>query len=309
MSKSTTPLKNKKFQFSDIPDQSNKVILVTGANRGLGYIISRELAFKNASVVMTCRKLADGEKAKQTILELQPNAHIDVMELDLASLESIRNFSCQFNQKYSKLDVLMNNAGVTARVKLPPNAKTDDGFEYYLGVNHFGTFALTGQLIELLLKTENAKIITVSSLGHRQGKIHFEDLTKTRSSYNLYGQSKLANLLFTYELARKIENKKIPLKSIAVHPGFSRTTMHNAGFFYKLGRKFLSQSAEDGSLPLLYTCVAEDVQNGDFIGPNGFYGIKGYPKRVKSNKRSYNEKDAKKLWEISEELTKVRYPF
>ncbi len=309
MSQSTLPLENKRFDFSDLPDLSDKTILITGANRGLGFIASRELANKSAMVIMACRNLEEGEKAKNIILDMNSLAKIDVMKLDLANLSSIQEFSTLFKQKYSKLDVLLNNAGATARAKDPPSSKTDDGFEYRLGVNHLGTFALTGHLFDLLKKTNNARIVTVSSLSHKQGKIYFDDLHKKRSKMSLYAQSKLANLLFAYELSRKIQANKLSLLSIACHPGFSRTNVQNGGFFYKLGRNFLSQSAEKGTLPLVYACTGKDILNGDYIGPDGFYGMKGFPKRVKSNRRSYNKEDAEKLWKISEELTKTIYQF
>lgn len=309
MSQSTLPLENKKFDFNDIPDQSGKTFLITGANRGLGFFASRELANKNALVIMTCRNITQGDQAKKEILETNASAKIDVMKLDLGSLSSIQEFSNLFKQNYSQLDVLLNNAAGTGRADIAPSAKTDDGFEYRFGVNHLGTFALTGNLFDLLKKSNNSRIVTVSSNAHIRGKIPFDDLQKKGSKMSLYARSKLANILFAYELSRQIQAHNLPLLSIACHPGFSRTNIQHGGFFYKFGRKFLSQSAEKGTLPLIYACTGPDVQNGDYIGPEGFYGMKGYPKRVLSSKRSYNEHDAKKLWKISEDLTKVKFNF
>ena len=305
MSKSTTPLVVKKFEFSDIPDLSNKVIIVTGANKGLGCITARELARKNAILIMACRNVEEGKAVREQFIHSYPSAKIEVLSIDLSKLESIKNFVSEFKSKFSTLDVLVNNAGATARFKLPPDAKTTDGFEYFFGVNHLGTFTLTGLLFDLF--TDDARIITVSSLSHKQSKIHFDDLNGKRSRMSLYGQSKLANLLFSYELARKIKEHNLDIKSIAVHPGFARTTPRNDAFFVRFGQKLLAQSAEKGALPLLYASTMTDAQNGDYIGPGGFYGIKGYPKRVKSNKNSYNEDDAKHLWFISEELTKIKF--
>lgn len=305
MNKSTNPLVIKKFEFSNIPDLTDKVVIVTGANKGLGYITSRELARKNATLIMACRNVEEGEKVREQFIQSIPPAQIEVLSLDLASLDSIKSFVSKFKSNYKNLDVLVNNAGATARVKLTPEAKTTEGFEYFFGVNHLGTFALTGLLFNVL--SGNARIVTVSSLSHKQGKIHFDNLNTQRSKMALYGQSKLANLLFSYELARKIEKYNLQIKSIAVHPGFARTTPRNDSFFVRLGRKLIAQSADKGSLPLLYASTMSDVQNGDYIGPSGFYGIKGYPKRVKSSKSSYNEEDAKRLWNISEESTKIRF--
>lgn len=305
MSKNTDPLVIKKFEFSDIPDQSGKVIIVTGANKGLGRITSRELVRKNATLVMACRNVEEGKFVRENYLQKYPTAKVEVLKIDLSSLESIKNFVTEFKSNYNNVDVLVNNAGATARYKVPPKAKTSDGFEYFFGVNHLGTFALTGLLFDVL--ADNARIVTVSSLSHKQAKMHFDNVMADRPRMTLYGQSKLANLLFSYELARKIEEKKLQIKSLAVHPGFARTTPRNDKFFVRLGQKILAQSAEKGSLPLLYASTMVDVENGDYIGPSGFYGIKGYPKRVKSNKRSYNEEDAEKLWGISEEFTNVHF--
>lgn len=307
MSKNTGPLTVKRFEFSDIPDLSGKVIIVTGANKGLGRITSRELAKKNATLIMACRTVDEGIAVRENILQQNPTAKVEVLQIDLASLESIKNFVSEFKSKYKNLDVLVNNAGATARFKLPPNAKTNDGFEYFFGVNHLGTFALTGLLFDVL--SETARIVTVSSLSHKQAKMHFDNLLANRSRMVLYGQSKLANLLFSYELSRKIRDNNLQIKSIAVHPGFARTTPRNDKFFVRFGQKMIAQSAEKGALPLLYASTMADVENGDYIGPGGFYGIKGYPKRVKSNNRSYNEEDALHLWGISEESTNIHFPF
>ena len=302
MSQNTKPLEKGKFSFSDIPDQTGKVIVVTGANRGLGFIATRELAKQNASVILACRNVSEAEKIKLKILSINSTAKLDVLELNLASLQSINKFAITFKEKYDKLDVLLNNAGATPRAKVPANEKTTDGFEYYFGVNHLGTFALTCLLFNLLLKSPGSRIVTVSSLSHIQGRINFDDLGKKRSIMQLYGQSKLANLLFSYELSRKILHQNLDMRSIAVHPGFSLTSLYNPNIFSKLGRKLFAQSAEKGSLPLLYACVMPDALNGDYIGPKGFLGLKGAPKRVKSSKRSYNEVDATNLWNITEDL-------
>lgn len=207
------------------------------------------------------------------------------------------------------MDVLLNNAGIATRNNLPNYTITENGFEYYFGVNYLGTYALIGLLFDLLKNTNNSRIIMVSSLSHKQGKIEFEDLNKHQSKMKLYAKSKLAELLFTYELSRQIQNQNINIMSVAVHPGFARTNTEKAVFPYKQMEKLIAQTAEKGTLPLLYACTGSDVKTGDFLGPKGFFGIKGYPSRTHSSKSSYNENDAKKLWEISEDVTKVKFLF
>ena len=173
---SIKPLLKEKWSFSDIPDLSGKVIIVTGSNRGLGMIAARELAIKRAQVIMAIRNVEEGEKAKNTIIAEHPTANITVMKLDLANLQSIESFSNEFKTKFTKLDVLLNNGGITAGIKIPAHQTTSDGFEYFFGVNHLGTFVLTGRLFDILKETPDSRIVTVSSLSHKQGSIHFDDL-------------------------------------------------------------------------------------------------------------------------------------
>lgn len=310
MSKSTKKLYKDKWTFDEIPDLSDKVMIVTGSNRGLGFVVATQLARHNAQVIMAVRNVDHGEIAKKEILSTYPDAKLDVLQLDLANLGSIQSFTTALKQNYSQIDVLLNNAGITSSVKIPAHAMTDDGFEYFFGVNHLGTYALTGSLFDVLRQTPDSRVVTVSSLSHRQAKMHFDDVMfeKKYSRGKIYGQSKLANLLFGYELSRLIQRNNLTMESIVVHPGFAKSSKKKQGFLVELGKKLLAQSAEQGALPLLYGMVGPEVENGDFIGPNGFMGIKGFPKRVTSSQRSYNEEDALKVWQMSQELTKVSFP-
>lgn len=308
---SIKPLLKEKWSFSDIPDLSGKVIIVTGSNRGLGFIAARELAIKRAQVIMAVRNIEEGENAKNTITAENHTANITVMKLDLANLQSIELFANEFKTKFSKLDVLLNNGGITAGIKIPAHQTTSDGFEYFFGVNHLGTFALTGRLFDILKQTPDSRIVTVSSLSHKQGSIHFDDLMceKKYSTNRIYAQSKLANILFGYELSRIITENNLQMKSVVTHPGFARSSKKKQGFWIQVGKKLIAQSGEQGTLPFLYAATAPDVENGDFIGPGGFQGVKGFPKRSLSSKKSYSEEDAKKLWQISQDLTHFTYQF
>jgi NAD(P)-dependent dehydrogenase (short-subunit alcohol dehydrogenase family) len=306
---------NKKWSIQDIPNLSGKIAVVTGANSGTGYEVSKAIASKRSQVIMACRSVEKGELAAAKIREEFPDSSLKVMALDLADLSSINSFSKEFLANYEALHILCNNAGVMQT----PDLKTADGFELQLGTNHLGHFALTGLLLDLLMKTSDSRIVTVSSGAHRFGNIHFDDLMleKSYGSAKAYSQSKLANLLFAYELQRRLENNGSSAISVAAHPGFSSTNLQLTGpgmggrklwvWLYRLIRPFLAQSAEMGSLPILYAAIAEQVRGGDYFGPRGFVGMRGHPKKVESNEASHDKDAAKKLWDISTELTKVKY--
>jgi len=298
-----------------LPDLSGKVAVVTGANSGIGYEAARELARRGARVVLACRDRQRGGAARDAIVAKYPNATIEVMELDLASLDSVASFARQFNAKHDRLDVLCNNAGVMAL----PYCQTADGFEMQFGTNHLGHFALTGLLLDRLLATDGARIVNVSSIAHRFGSIRFDDLN-WRNSYNkwlAYGQSKLANLLFTYELQRRLHGASAPVISVACHPGWAATNLQSAGprmagatameWLTDLGNRLLAQSAAMGALPTLYAAADTHVRGGDFIGPDGFQEMWGFPTKVTSNDRSHDRPAARRLWDVSEQLTGVRY--
>jgi NAD(P)-dependent dehydrogenase (short-subunit alcohol dehydrogenase family) len=288
---------------ADIPDQTGKTAVVTGANSGLGFAIARELALAGASVVLAVRDTGKGERAAAQIGD-----RTRVERLDLADLASVRSFAEQFE---GSLDLLVNNAGVMAS----PRRLTADGFESQFGTNHLGHFALTGLMLAKLLDAVDPRVVTMSSGAHRFGWIRFDDLQGERRYNNwlAYGQSKLANLLFAFELDRRAGGK---LKSIAAHPGYAATNLQFAGpaHWYErlamaLTNRLIAQSAEMGALPALYAATAPDVPGGSFVGPDGFLEQRGYPHLVSAAGKAYDQNAARRLWEVSEELTGVRYAF
>ena len=303
-----------RWTADDVPDLSGKTVVVTGANGGLGYETVLQLAPKGAHVVLACRDLAKARAAMETIAQARPGASLEVMELDLASLASVRTFAQSFLAKHGELHVLCNNAGVMAI----PYRRTVDGFEMHFGTNHLGHFALTGLLIERLLGTSGARVVNVSSTMHRTGRIRFEDLQWERGycRWAAYGQSKLANLLFTYELQRKLEATGANVISVACHPGWAATNLQLEGarmegsllmeFGARVANFFLAQSAAMGALPILYAATSPDVRGGDYIGPDGLAEAWGHPKKVQSSRRSHDRQAAAKLWEVSVLLTGVR---
>jgi NAD(P)-dependent dehydrogenase (short-subunit alcohol dehydrogenase family) len=303
---------------NDMPDQTGKVVVITGANSGLGYETALALAQKNAQVIIACRNTQKGEKAAKQIVSAVPtavpNAALNVMPLDLADLESISDFAAAFKSQYTQLDQLYNNAGVMAI----PRRETADGFEMQFGVNHLGHFALTGHLLPHLLKTPNSRIVTISSMGHRFGKINFDDLQSEASytRYWVYCRSKLANVLFMLELHRRLSAIETSTISVGAHPGYSVTNLHenttNASgstlekLVYKVINTVISQSSEKGALPQLYAGTAPDVTGGQFFGPH-LLGFRGDPVLEKPSATARNQADAARLWQVSEQLTGVHY--
>lgn len=291
---------------NNIPDQTGRIAIVTGANSGIGWDTARVLAQKGATVIMACRSLQRATPAAEQITALNPKGKIVVMSLDLGDLDSVRTFAAEFLAQYQQLDLLINNAGVM----MPPYGKTTQGFEQQFGINHLGHFALTGLLLDLLNMTPNARIVTVSSGAHTMGMINFDDLNweKEYPPVRAYGQSKLANLLFTYELQRRLAAAGQPTLAVAAHPGWTATNLQqHAGIVQRLNPIFAQDTAM-GALPTLYAAVAPSVQGGDYYGPSGLWEMRGYPKKVKSNARSHDEAVARRLWDISESLTQVIYP-
>ncbi len=299
----------------DIPDLSGKTAIVTGGNSGLGYEAALQLAGKGAKTILACRDATKAREAAVRVKTAFPNAAVDFVALDLASLASIRSFASTVQEKHDALHILCNNAGVMAL----PYRKTADGFEMQFGTNHLGHFALTGLLLDRLLRTPGARVVNVSSTAHRIGKMNFEDLNSERryARWLAYGQSKLANLLFTYELQRRLHAAKAELISVACHPGYAATNLQAAGARMEgssfmesitdLGNRLFAQSAAMGALPTLYAATATDVRGADYIGPDGLFENQGYPKKTTSNSRSHDASAAAKLWDVSEELTSVHY--
>ncbi len=297
----------------DMPDLTGKVIIVTGANSGIGFEAAKAFARKGGQTILACRSM---DKAEVALAEIQaeiPNAPVEMMQLDLASQASIHKFAEAFKTKYDRLDVLVNNAGIM----MVPYGTTEDGFEKQLGTNHLGHFALTGLLIDLLLNTKGSRVVNISSGGHRMGQMDFDNLMyeggEGYSSGRAYGRSKLANLLFTYELQRRYELIHAAAIAVAAHPGGSNTNLANhltdTWYMQMLGSAFekMMQSAAMGALPTIRAAVDPGVRGGEYYGPSGFMEQRGYPILVQSNKASHNQEDAKKLWDISEELTGVEF--
>jgi NAD(P)-dependent dehydrogenase (short-subunit alcohol dehydrogenase family) len=301
-----------KWTAADVPDQSGRVAIVTGSNTGIGYEAAAVLADKGAHVVLAVRNLDKGKDAAARIAASTSNGDVTLQELDLSSLDSVRKAADGLRAAYPRIDLLINNAGVM----YTPKDTTKDGFELQFGTNHLGHFALTGQLLDNMLPVENSRVVTISSIGHRiLAKIHFDDL-QWEKSYNrvrAYGQAKLANLLFTYELARRLASKGAPTIAVAAHPGGSDTelTRNLPGLIrpaVEIIWGLMTQSAEMGALPTLRAATDPDVRGGQYYGPDGFGEQQGNPKLVKSSAQSHDEELQRRLWSVSEELTGVTYP-
>jgi NAD(P)-dependent dehydrogenase (short-subunit alcohol dehydrogenase family) len=296
------------------PIKPGKPLLLQGGNSGLGYECGKVLASKGASLVLSSRDLEKGNTAREHILKEFPDAQVVVMGLDLANLSSIHQFAVAFTNLYGNLHILINNAGVMAT----PRRTTVDGFELQFGTNHLGHFALTGLLMEVLLSTPGSRVVTVSSIGEKFGWINFKNLMGNRhyERWIAYNQSKLANVLFAYELQRRLKATGAETTSLPVHPGLTATGLRVELMDRRtplsqriLGTLFerISQKVEMGVLPLLYAAVAPGVQGGEYYGPDGLFQIRGYPKQLRSSKKSYNRKLAERLWEVSESLTGLNY--
>ncbi len=303
------------WSSENLPDLTGKVAVITGANSGLGLETTRGLARTGATIVMACRNAQKAERAQEDVLANVPGAHLEIIPLDLASLASIRSFADTFAGRFETLDLLCNNAGVMAL----PRSTTADGFEMQIGTNHLGHFALTGQLFEHLKKAPHARVVNVASLAHTTGRINFDDLMGERSysKWLTYCQAKLANLLFTFELDRRLRAKGLAPICLASHPGYSATALQGKGAkiqgskfkerFMELANRLFAQSAAMGALPSLYALTAEGVEGGQYYGPDGFAEIWGKPTLVRAKKKAYDPDTASRLWSVSVELTGVDF--
>jgi NAD(P)-dependent dehydrogenase (short-subunit alcohol dehydrogenase family) len=296
------------WNTADIPDQTGRVAVITGSNTGLGFETAKALAARGASVVLAVRNLDKGKAAATAIAATTAGADVTLQELDLGSLESVRTAAEQLKADLDQIDLLINNAGL---MYPSPRQTTADGFEVQFGTNHLGHFALTGLLLDRLTQTAGSRIVTVSSIGHRiNAAIHFDDLQWERS-YNrvgAYGQSKLANLLFTYELQRRLAAADTSTIAVAAHPGGSDTDlMRHLPTVLSPVVKVISQSAAMGALPQLRAATDLGVMGGEYYGPDGIGGMRGYPKAVESSKQSHDADLQRRLWTVSEELTGVVY--
>lgn len=304
-----------KWTVEQIPSQANKVVLVTGANSGIGYQAALQLARHGAHVLLGCRNAAKGRAAMDRLRHEASGASVELAELDMASLASIRRFAAEFTATARPLDVLINNAGVMA---LPRRELSADGFERQFGTNHLGHFALTGLLLPRLLAAPAPRVVTVASLAHRNGKIEFDNLQSEKhyKPWDAYNNSKLANVLFAKELDRRARAARSRLISIPVHPGVSRTNIFEngpgfgdlKGLAVKLLAPIVTQPDDAGALPTLYAATSPDAQGGEYIGPDGFKELKGSPVVVQPRPQALDENVAKRLWTVSEELTGVVYP-
>ncbi len=298
------------WSTTDIPDQTGRVAIVTGANTGLGLETAKALAAHGAHVVLAVRNTEKGKAAAAEITAAHADADITLQSLDLSSLESVRRASDELKTRYEKIDLLINNAGVMWTEK----STTADGFELQFGTNHLGHYAFTGLLLDHLLPVEGSRVVTVSSIGHRlRAAIHFDDLQWERDYDRVaaYGQSKLANLLFTYELQRRLVGTNTV--ALAAHPGGSNTELaRNSPLWvraiFDVVAPLLTQGADMGALPTLRAATDPAALGGQYYGPDGFMEQRGNPKVVASSEQSYDLDLQRRLWSVSEELTDVTFP-
>lgn len=290
-----------KWTTANIPDQTGRNAIVTGSNSGIGLEAARELVRKGATVTLAVRNEDRGIAARENILADIPEAPVKVELLDLADLQSIRSFAQKFAGNNERLDLLINNAGIM----IPPYGKTKDEFETQFGTNHLGHFTLTAILFPLLAKTADSRIVNVSSSAHHMGRIIFEDLhwdDRRYIAWRAYGDSKIANLYFTYEMDRKLKAVGSDMVVTAAHPGWSATELQKTPGM-RLMTRLVGQSAEMGALPTLMAATLESCRGAEYFGPSGLFEAWGHPKQVASNRLSHDEKTAQQLWQISEELT------
>jgi len=301
-----------KWTADRIPDQSGRVAVVTGANSGIGLIAARELAKHGARVILACRNTEKGHAAAAEIAAAAPaGADVEVHTLDLGDLESVKSFASAIEDK--RLDLLINNAGIM----MPPRQTTADGFELQFGTNHLGHFALTGLLLERLAAADAARVVTLSSIEHKGGKLDFDDLQGERdySPRSAYQQSKLANAAFGIELDRRLHAAAADSTVISVlaHPGYSATNLQSTGptgpakAVMRVSNRLVAQSPERGALPTLYAATAPDVEGGAYYGPDGFQELRGHPTRVEAIPAAHDAESGRRLWEVSEQLTGVSY--
>lgn len=304
---------------STIPDQQGRTVLVTGANSGLGLLTARALAAAGARVLLACRNPDRAARALDEVAEVATGPSPETVALDLADLDSVASAADDVTTRAPVLDVLVNNAGIMA----PPLSRTAQGFETQFGVNHLGHFALTGRLLPSLLTAPSSRVVTVSSGMHAAGWMHWDDLDAHGRyfAWTRYGQSKLANLLFTSELARRAVDHGTGLVAVAAHPGYAATNLSHNGpgdggtnrfmdVATRLTDRFVAQSAEDGVIPQIHAATTPDARPDDFFGPDGFLGQHGkHAKRVGRTALARRADDARRLWEISTEMTGVEYPW
>lgn len=300
------------WSIAEVPSQKGKIAIVTGANTGLGYETALALAQKDMKVILACRNMVKAENAKAKIKKAYPNANLECKQIDLSKLGSVRLFIDRFLKEYQQLDLLINNAGIM----IPPFSLTQDGFESQMGANYFGHFVLTEGLLKTIMNTPNSRIISLSSIAHKQGKINFKDLQYEQNydAMKAYAQSKFACLIFAIELQRKLEKAGSSTISLAAHPGISDTELMRympkwTGLFMPIVTPFIAHKPNKGALPTLRAALDEVAEGGDYYGPDGRREFKGKPIKVKPRRKAQDEELAKRLWAVSEELTDCKYEF
>ncbi len=299
------------WSASDIPDLSGRTFLVTGANSGLGLATTEQLARHGARVILAVRNEDRGRQAITKVLAAVPGAELELRLLDLADLDSVRHFAQRLHADAVPVDVLVNNAGVM----MPPRGLSPQGNEIQFASNHLGHFALTGLLLDIIGAGTDPRVVTVSSSLHRQGRIHFDDLTGARrySPTGFYSQSKFANVLFALELDRRLRAAGSPVRSLLAHPGYAATNLQTSGptgfgrLIAQLGNRLLAQDAPSGALPQLYAATAPGVSGGQFFGPHGWAELRGHPTVVRPAASATDPATAQRLWTLSEELTGVHF--
>lgn len=294
-----------KWTVKNIDKQDNRTVIITGSNSGIGFQTAKVLALKGAKVIMACRNADKSFKAMKKILRKYNQANLEFIHLDLASMESVKMFTEEFKKKNERLDILVNNAGVMAT----PYRKTHEGFEYQFGINHLGHFALTGHLIDTLMSTSGSRVVTVTSIAHFRGNMHFYDM-EGESWYNRmkgYRQSKLANLMFAYELQKRLRKSGSGTISMAAHPGIASTNIVWLPFPVAQLKHLVLMRASKGALPVLMAATDRTIKGGEYIGPGGLWQSFGYPAIRKSSPQSYDKTIWKRLWRISEEMTGLNY--
>jgi len=298
---------SQKWTLAQMPRLDGKVAVVTGANRGLGLEISAGLAAAGATVVMACRDPQKGQAAATEVRRRAPGAKLELMPLDLADLASVRRFAQEFSARFPRLDILCNNGSAI----LVPLQQTRDGFEMHIGTNHLGHFALTGLLLPMLQATTGARVVNTSSMAHRMTKgLKLDDLHYERRPYkemDAYGQSKLASLLYTFELNRRLRQAGLNVAASVAHPGWSNTNPDRGNAVLRFLNSLMAQTAAMGALPTLYAAAADGVQGGEYFGPGGLKELRGYPAPAGSSDEARNPQLAAGLWAKSEQLTGVKY--
>ena len=308
-------LPSMKWTQENILDLHGKTALVTGANSGIGYETAKALALKGAAVVLACRNQKKAEDAAVWIRDFKPDAQLKVLHLDLGHLASVRDCAAECQALHPRLDILVNNAGLVAM----PRKLTSDGFEMQLGVNFVGHFALTALLLPCLLAAPAARVVCVSSLAYSAGRFDFDDMALERqyTRWGAYGRSKLAQLLFAEELDRRFRAAGVAARAIPAHPGFAQSAMREgnkasySGWLenavLRLGDRLLAIPAEQGALPSLYAATSPEAEGGIFYGPDSFFRLRGYPAPMAVNRKHIHPDDARRLWEVAEQMSGVPF--